>query len=60
MVLGIEVVRLKREEEAEVSLQLSISKATNRTPPTLFHIMLTYFESILCLIYVALDVSSEY
>lgn len=46
-VLGIKVLRLKkREEELEISLQLSISKATDRIPPTLFQTMLSYFEGI--------------
>lgn len=32
--MGVEVVRLKkREEEVEVSLGLSVSKATKRTSP---------------------------
>lgn len=43
MVLGVEFVRLKKREEAEISLQASISKATNRTP-ALFHA--TYLEGV--------------
>lgn len=42
MVLGVEVVGLKkREEEVGISLKLSIRKAANRTPPNLFHTRLT-------------------